>query len=53
MGFRVQRGYIGTTTEYRPRLRVLRAILDHLEYKDKIQVKTLKTTQLISYIEKY
>ncbi len=46
-------GYIGTNHGVQATLRVLRAILDHLEYKDKIQVKTLKTPQLISYIEKY
>lgn len=46
-------GYICTNHGIQAILRVLRAILVHLESKNDIQVKTIKPAQLIIHIEKY
>lgn len=46
-------GYICTNHGIQATLRVLRAILDHLEYKDHISVRNLKPGQLMTHVEKY
>jgi DNA sulfur modification protein DndB len=48
-----QGGYICTNHGIQATLRVLRAIFDHLEHNEKIQVKAIKPTQLVMYLEKY
>jgi DGQHR domain-containing protein len=46
-------GYLGTNHGIIATLRVLKEILIHLDYKDKIQIRTVKTTVLLKEIEKY
>lgn len=48
-----QGGYICTNHGIQATLRILRAILDHLEHKENIQVKTIKSAQLLTHLEKY
>ncbi|MEN6343475.1 MAG: DGQHR domain-containing protein [Methanospirillum sp.] len=46
-------GYLGTNHGVIATLRVLKEILVHLDYKDKIQVRTVKSNVLLKEIEKY
>ena len=46
-------GYIGTNHGIIATLRVLKEILNHLNYKDNISVRTLKTNVLLQEVEKY
>lgn len=46
-------GYICTNHGIQATLRILKAILDHLEHKESIQLRTIKPNQLIVYSEKY
>jgi DNA sulfur modification protein DndB len=46
-------GYLGTNHGIIATLRVLKEILVHLDYKDKVAVRSIKTNVLLKEIEKY